>query len=122
MGFKTYDSCGDTTSTTGTGTLTGTGSPPNGYQSPASAGVVDGDSLVIRIETQDGTTWEDCESVYTVSTKQYTRGNLLASSTGSRVSFTGTLNIKITASSTMLRQGVLSMGISYAASQNALGV
>lgn len=95
--MKLYNSTGDTTTTTGTGALTGAGTAPDAsYQTPTAAGVANGDVIVIRIA--DGSEWEVCESTVTVATGVYTysRGALLASSTGSRINFSaGTKNIYI---------------------------
>lgn len=92
--LKLFDSTGDATTTSGTGTLTGGGTQPTGYQTPSSGGVSDGDTTIIRIESSSGADWEVCETVYTLSGTTWSRGTLIGSSTGSRVSFSaGTKNI-----------------------------
>lgn len=92
--LKLFDSTGDQSTTTGTGTLTGAVGTPTGYQTPSSGGVADADNTIIRIESTDGTVWEVCETVYTVSGTTWSRGTLIGSSTGSRISFaSGTKNI-----------------------------
>lgn len=96
MAVKFFDSTGDTTSTTGTGSLVGAATPPARYRSPASAGVTTGDATVIRIESADGTQWEVCETVISTAGPSlvYSRGEIQASSTGARVDFTsGVKNI-----------------------------
>lgn len=103
--MKFFDSCGDTTTTTGTGTLTGTGTAPTGCQTPTSAGVADGDTVIIRIQDSTNTNWEVCESTYTASGTTWSRGTLQASSTGSRVSFAaGTKNIYIVVASEIVNK------------------
>ena len=99
-----YDSTGDLTTSTGTGSLVGTNTAPGVRYAPPVTGnagdVQDGVTTAIRIETIDGATWEVCETVPSLSGSifTYTRGTLLKSSTGSRVNFlAGTKQIRFVA-------------------------
>ena len=79
----------ETSTTTGTGTLTLAGAR-TGFQS--FAGVGNGKSCTVGIVAVDGAgvptgQWEICESVYATSGTTLTRGRLISSSTGSRISF-----------------------------------
>ncbi len=99
--MRYFDSTGDTTTTNGSGSLVGLSVAPTGYRIPTAAGVANGDVTVVRIQNSDNTTWEICESTLTVvsGVVTYSRGTLIASSTGSRVSFLpGTKNIYFTIS------------------------
>lgn len=104
MQFK--DSTGDTTNSTGTGSLVGLGVPPVGARTPSSASIANGYETVIRIETEDATIWELCETTITLAAGvySYSRGTLIASSTGSRISFpAGTNYIGLTIDATHLQ-------------------
>ena len=84
-----------------TATNPGSGSvTPNasvaGYQT-FSSGFPNGSKVTIAIENQTPGQWEICESVWNGTT--LTRGLLLSSSTGSRITFTGAVNVFSTASS-----------------------
>src|SRR5258708_3317739 len=106
--MKIFDSTADTFSTAGTGIITGLGIAPTGYQTLASANVLDGAKLVVRAETKNKSVWEVFETIYTISTKQFSRGATLRSSTNSQISFpAGTKNIYIVCASEELAQGVL---------------
>lgn len=61
-----------------------------------SSGVPTGSTLTIAIENQTPGEWEICDAVWNGTT--LTRGPLLSSSTGSRVTFTGPVNVFSTAS------------------------
>jgi hypothetical protein len=90
-----------TTTSTGTGTLTQL-TTFTGYSAPAATD--DGKTFEISIVAVDGSgnptgDFEECESVYTHSGTTWSRGRLIRSSTGSRVSFAaGTKRIAVIAS------------------------
>ena len=81
-----YDRVLQTTTTTGTGTLSLGADIPN-YQNFADT-VGNGNTCYIVIEDTTNNAWELCLSTYTTGTPStLTRGTLYGSSTGSRVSF-----------------------------------
>ncbi|MFA6213556.1 MAG: hypothetical protein WC714_29230 [Candidatus Obscuribacterales bacterium] len=105
----------ETTTTTGTGTISLSGTATTAcrtFSASVTAGgagnLSDGGATTICIEAVDAAgsptgDWEICDSVYTVSGNTLTRGTLIGSSTGSRVSFAaGTKNVFVTAAAKKL--------------------
>lgn len=95
-GYKFYTSAGDTTATTGTGTITLAGSAPTGYRTITGA-ASNADKLVCRIESSDKSEWEVAKGVYTSSGTTFSRDTVLASSNGGAlVNFSaGTKNVYV---------------------------
>jgi len=84
----------DTSTTTGTGSVTVSGTAPTGFRTFNDA-LATSDTSVITIHHQTADEWEICETTYSGS-NVLTRGTLLDSSTGSRVSFSaGTKDVWI---------------------------
>lgn len=83
-----------TTATTGTGTIT-LGSAVNGYQSFASAGVVNAD--VVRYVIEDGTSWEIGTGTYTASGTTLSRTPSESSAGGAAISLSGNAQVFIAA-------------------------
>jgi hypothetical protein len=81
------------TATTGTGTIT-LGAAESGYQTFASAGLVD--TNVVRYVIEDGTAWEIGSGTYTASGTTLSR-TLDESSTGSLLSLTGAAVVFVSA-------------------------
>lgn len=79
------------TTTTGTGTIT-LGSAVTGYQTFASAGVVNAD--VVRYVIEDGNAWEIGNGTYTASGTTLAR-SLIQSSTGSLLNLTGNAQVYV---------------------------
>lgn len=95
MAHVTGDRVKDTTTTTGTGNITVSGSPPSGFRTLSSVLTANGDSCWGCIE--GGAEWEVC-LLTRVSANVYSRGAPLASSNaGNAVNFSaGTKNVFIT--------------------------
>lgn len=79
------------TTTTGTGTIT-LGTAISGYQTFASAGVVNGD--VVRYVIEDGNAWEIGNGTYTATGTTLAR-SLIQSSTGSLLNLTGNAQVYV---------------------------
>lgn len=88
------------TVTTGTGTIT-LGSASSGFQSFASAGVLNGETL--RYVIEDGTAWEVGSGVYTSTGTTLSRV-LSESSTGSLLNLSGSAVVYVTAAAADLVQ------------------
>jgi hypothetical protein len=99
----------ETSTTTGTGTLTLAGAV-SGYQTFA-AGIGSGNTCYYTITNAAGS-WE--VGIGTVGTGTLARTTLLSSSTGSLVSFTGTLNVFVTYPSERSVYQDASTGVAYA--------
>lgn len=90
-----------TTATTGTGTIT-LGSASSGYQSFASAGVVNAD--VVRYVIEDGTSWEIGTGTYTASGTTLSRTPSESSAGGAAISLSGNAEVYVTASAEDLNE------------------
>lgn len=89
-----------TTATTGTGTIT-LGSAVDGFQTFASAGVVNSD--VVRYVVEDGSAWEIGTGTYTSTGTTLSR-TLTQSSTGSLLNLSGAAVVYVTAASNDLQE------------------
>ena len=82
------------TSTTGTGTIT-LGSAESGYQSFATAGVADGDT--VRYTIEDGTAFEIGQGVYTATGTTLTRVVSESSNSNNAINLSGSATVFVTA-------------------------
>lgn len=91
------DRVGDTSTTTGTGTLTLAGSAPAGARTFAASGLATGSTVRYSIASLDSTAWEVGEGVWTSAGATLSRVTVFASSnSGSLVSFAaGTKNVAL---------------------------
>ena len=83
-----------TTSTTGTGTIT-LGSPSDGYQTFAAAGVSNSDT--VRYTTEDGNAWEIGTGTYTSSGTTLSRTVSESSNSGNALNLSGNAVVFVTA-------------------------
>lgn len=97
MSFRFLDRAMMRTATTGTGTIT-LGAAVSGFQSFASAGIQDGDTVHYVIE-DDGVAgaWEVGLGTYTASGTTLARTTLISSSTGSKLSLSGNARVFVSA-------------------------
>jgi hypothetical protein len=106
MALERKDRVLDASTTTGTGTLTLTGSAPAGYRTFASAGLTTGATVRYSIALADNTEWEVGEGVWTSSGATLSRVTVYASSnSGSLVNFsagTKAVALVMTAADTLL--------------------
>lgn len=93
------DRVSETAANPGSGSVT-PGGAVSGYQT-FSSGVTTGEVVTIAIESSTPGAWEVCDSVWNGTT--LSRGQLSGSSTGSRVTFTGTVNVFLTPSARALK-------------------
>lgn len=89
-----------TTTTTGTGTVA-LGAAQSGYQTFASGGITDGDT--VRYVIEDGSAWEIGTGTYTASGNLMSR-SLIDSSTGSLISLSGTATVFLSVSTSDLQE------------------
>ena len=92
------DRVSETAANPGAGAVT-PGGAVSGYRTFASA-LTTGAVVTIAIESQTPGSWEVCDAVWNGTT--LTRGQISASSTGSRVTFTGAVNVFLTPSARAL--------------------
>ena len=105
MALVYKDRVKETTTKTGTGTMTLAGAA-TGYQAFSAVG--DGNTCIYAIEDANGTAWEVGIGTYTASGTTLARTTILASSTGSEISLSaGTHSVFVTAEASALRNGFL---------------
>lgn len=89
------DACGFIAASGGTGDFVVNTAAP-GYRTPASAGAGNGVAYSYRAQSSDLSEWEDGFGPYATGTTTLARSTVIASSTGSKVSFTAPPNVYIT--------------------------
>jgi hypothetical protein len=109
-----------TTATTGTGAIT-LGSAVSGFQTFASAGVVNAD--VVSYVIEDGTAWEIGTGVYTSSGTTLSRSPTESSNSGGAINLTGSAVVYITATASEFSKNVDggSASTTYTATQSING-
>ena len=95
------DRVSQTAANPGAGAVTPSGSV-TGYQTFASA-LTDGAVVTIAIESSTPGDWEVCDATWASGAGTLTRGEISGSSTGSRVTFTTTVNVFLTPSARALK-------------------
>jgi hypothetical protein len=105
------DACGFNPASGGTGNFV-VAAAITGYQTPASAGAVNGATYSYRAQSSDLTQWEEGFGAYTVATTTLARTTVTANSLGTTaaVSFTAAPNVFITALSADLANASLMTG------------
>jgi hypothetical protein len=100
------DGCGFIPASGGTGDFV-VSAAVQGYQTPASAGAVNSTVYTYRAESADKSQWEIGFGAYTTSSTTLARTTVLASSTGSKVSFSAAPNVFVTAAKADLQNASL---------------
>jgi len=90
------DACGFNPASGGTGDFV-VSAAITGYQTPASAGAVNGTIYSYRAQSTDLSQWEVGFGAYTSGTTTLARTTVVASSTGSKVNFTAPPSVYVTA-------------------------
>jgi hypothetical protein len=90
------DACGFNPVSSGTGDFV-VSAAITGYQTPASAGAVNGTVYSYRAQSSDKSQWEEGYGAYASSTTTLARTTVTASSTGSKISFSSAPSVFITA-------------------------
>lgn len=106
--YKFYESAAETTTTTGTGTVTLSGTNVTGYRTISGA-ATDADKLYYRIEDSTAANWEVGKGVYTALGTTLSRVTVIASSnSNAAVSFAaGTKNVYIVQPDAAITSSVL---------------
>lgn len=112
------DRVSQTAANPGSGVVTPSGSV-SGYQTFASA-LTNGAVVTIAIESSTPGDWEVCDATWNSGAGTLTRGQISGSSTGSRVTFTSTVNVFLTPSARSLK--VTRSGTARVVASGNLGV